>query len=342
MLKIRQIFISLSGGVAFALSSSSHLPVTAEEARSVDDLDIIEINLEDVVQFNWGVQAELQGAGTPNQAGVGLFIPISKSNSNVFFLDSLINANFSDYNIYGNSYLDSSINDTKVAGTTFSTSTRLGTRWLSHDQSWMFGVNAGYDSRTMATGVTINNVEINNPKTAYFSQVGVNIEAVNKKTNTNVYALIPIGRFGYKSRKVAPINRAYGASPLATLGIDMGYMITPSVNIEAGYYYQTNEKDLPDYPSSVGNSGVRAELIYKFSNAISSGIVYSYDNSFKSRISANLKLRFNASGATQKDQGISKNNILDTLSQTPANRTIRVNCSEKATSFNLDADQCGD
>ena len=46
----------------------------------------------------------------------------------------------------------SSIINTTVAGTTISTSSRLDYRWLNSDRSWMFGVNAGYDSRPMATG----------------------------------------------------------------------------------------------------------------------------------------------------------------------------------------------
>jgi len=30
----------------------------------------MEINLKYAVQFNWGFQGALQGAGTPNQAGI--------------------------------------------------------------------------------------------------------------------------------------------------------------------------------------------------------------------------------------------------------------------------------
>ena len=32
-----------------------------------------EVNLKDVVKFNWGFQGATQGAGTPNQAGLGFF-----------------------------------------------------------------------------------------------------------------------------------------------------------------------------------------------------------------------------------------------------------------------------
>ena len=54
---------------------------------------------------------------------------------------SSLNANFADYEN------NSSIINTDVAGTTISTSSRLGYRWLNGDRSWMYGLNAGYDSR---------------------------------------------------------------------------------------------------------------------------------------------------------------------------------------------------
>jgi hypothetical protein len=50
-------------------------------------------------------------------------------NNSVFFLDALANVNLADF---GNS---SSIINTEVAGTTISTSTRLGYRWLKSNRS---------------------------------------------------------------------------------------------------------------------------------------------------------------------------------------------------------------
>jgi hypothetical protein len=112
------------------------------------------VNLRDAVKFNYGFQGALQGAGTPNQAGIGAFIPLHVGSNSVAFVDVLVNANFSDYSGY------SSIINTDVSGTTFSTSTRLGYRWLNSNRSWMFGVNAGYDSRPMATGGTDTGVAV--------------------------------------------------------------------------------------------------------------------------------------------------------------------------------------
>jgi len=37
----------------------------------------MEINLKDAVRFNWGFQSALQGADTPNQAGIDAFLPIA-------------------------------------------------------------------------------------------------------------------------------------------------------------------------------------------------------------------------------------------------------------------------
>ena len=124
------------------------------------------VNLRDAVKFNYGFQGALQGAGTPNQAGLGAFIPLHVGSNGVAFVDVLVNANFSDYSGY------SSIINTDVSGTTFATSTRLGYRWLSSNRSWMYGINAGYDSRPMATGGTDTGIPtFGTEKTVFFQQV---------------------------------------------------------------------------------------------------------------------------------------------------------------------------
>ena len=60
----------------------------------------------------------------------------SLGDNSVFFADVLANVNFADY---GN---DSIIINTKVAGTTISTSSRLGYRWLSSGRSGIYGVKS--------------------------------------------------------------------------------------------------------------------------------------------------------------------------------------------------------
>ena len=74
-----------------------------------------------------------------------LFLPfLPLGDNSVWFLDALVNAHFGDRDGY------SSIINTDVAGG-FSTSTRLGYRWLNGDRSWMYGLNAGYDGVFVAS-----------------------------------------------------------------------------------------------------------------------------------------------------------------------------------------------
>ncbi len=166
-----RLSLSLTGTAALTLASIPFgiRPAAAEELKAPSteaaDLDVMGVNLKDAVKLNYGFQGALQGAGTPNQAGVGAFIPLHVGSNSVAFVDVLVNADFNDYGNY------SSIINTDVSGTTFSTSTRLGYRWLNSKRSWMFGVNAGYDSRPMATGGDDTNVAITNPQTVFYQQV---------------------------------------------------------------------------------------------------------------------------------------------------------------------------
>ena len=132
------------------------------------------IQLKDVVKPQVGIQGQNQAAGTPNQAGLGGFLPLVVGSNSVFFADVLANANFADINH------SSSIINTTVAGTTISTSSRLGYRWLNGDRSWMYGLNAGYDTRPMSTGPTDTGIPIGNTaRTVFFQQAAVNAEAIS-------------------------------------------------------------------------------------------------------------------------------------------------------------------
>ena len=171
-----RLSLSLAGTAALALASlplairpvvAQEAPAAAEEPKvdttEAADLGVMGVNLRDAVKLNYGFQGALQGAGTPNQAGIGAFIPLSVNSNSVFFLDTLANVNFSDFSDY------SSIINTKVKGATISTSTRLGYRWLNKDRSWMYGVNAGYDSRPLNTGGTDNGVYVTDTNSVFFS-----------------------------------------------------------------------------------------------------------------------------------------------------------------------------
>ena len=107
----------LSAGLLATAAFVAPLAATAQEG-SAEDLGVMSISLADVVKPTIGFQGSLQGAGTPNQAGIGGFLPLSVGENSVWFFDALVNAHFGDRDGY------SSIINTDVGGGTVSTSTR--------------------------------------------------------------------------------------------------------------------------------------------------------------------------------------------------------------------------
>ena len=331
--------LSLASTAALALAS---LPIAIRTAAAQDteapsteaaDLGVMGVNLREAVKLNYGFQGALQGAGTPNQAGIGAFIPLHVGSNSVAFVDVLVNANFSDYSGY------SSIGNTKVAGTTFSTSTRLGYRWLNKNRSWMYGINAGWDSRPMATGGTDNGVPVTDSQTIFFQQVALNLEAKSVKFSASAYALVPVGEYGAGTGKVAVINSSFIADNLSAYGIDIGYKIKPNLNLALGTYYQLDEKEEMKAATSFG---VKTGLTYDITNELQAGIIYSYDGNFESRIAGNLKWRFGGGSKNKTAKSaLLINPVIQALSGTPENRDVRVaNVSDDCRIFGLISD-CG-
>ena len=336
-----RLSLSLSGVAALVLAGTPLLPAVAEESAALlreqhdklleeiellkqrneqleaqisgssqgkdDAFDLQEINLKDAVKFNWGFQGALQGAGTPNQTGIGGFLPIAVGENSVFFADVLLNANFADYG--GNS----SIVNTEVAGTTISTSSRLGYRWLNSDRSWMYGVNGGYDSRPMNTGNAETGVTLYDKESAFFQQIAAGLEAVSDSWNFNAYALVPVGDTEQR------LNARYFGGALDTYGLDVGYFITPELNASVGYYYQSGDLGTAD------GSGVQVELDYQIADGLTAGINVSYDEAFETRVSGNIEYRFgsNSTAAETKKKAWQKPTI-QALSESVKNRNIRV------------------
>ena len=58
------------------------LPTKAQDGTA-EDLGVMSISLKDVVKPTIGFQGALQGAGTPNQAGIGGFLPIAVGENSV-------------------------------------------------------------------------------------------------------------------------------------------------------------------------------------------------------------------------------------------------------------------
>ena len=328
-----RLSLSLASTAALALASlplairpavAQEAPAAAAEPKAdtteAADLGVLGVNLRDAVKFNYGFQGALQGAGTPNQAGLGAFIPLHVGSNSVAFVDVLVNANFSDYGGY------SSIGNTKVAGTTFSTSTRLGYRWLNKDRSWMYGINAGWDSRPMATGGTYNGVPVTDSQTIFFQQVALNLEAKSDKFSVGAYAMVPVGEYGAGTGKVAVINSSFIADSLSTYGLDFGYKIKPNLMLALGTYYQLDEKE--EMKAATG-FGIRTGLTYDITNELQAGIIYSYDGYFESRISGNLKWRPHPFFRTRKkkSQPLPVSPVIQALNRHPqwgCGRDVRV------------------
>jgi hypothetical protein len=224
--------------------------------------------------LTWRLNAQTQGAGTPNSAGVGIFWPAFINDRSTLFVDALVNANFSDFSGY------SSLINTDVKGVTPSTSTRVGYRWLNQDRSWMFGANAGYDTRSLKSGGDDTGVPITSLATVHYQQVALGVEASSILWNINAYALLPVGD------REQQLNSVYNSGALTTYGADAGYRLMSNLRASLGYYYQRNNLEF------VNGSGARTALIYDWTNNLSVGANLSRDHAYQTRFSVNLQYSF--------------------------------------------------
>jgi hypothetical protein len=296
----------LSIGLLASAVAIAPLPLKAQDGSAEDLGDAMSISLKDVVKPTFGFQGALQGAGTPNQAGIGGFLPLSVGDNSVWFVDALINANFADREG------DSSLINTEVAGTTISTSTRVGYRWLNSDRSWMFGLNAGYDSRSLKSGDADASVNVTNKRTVGFQQIALNAEAVSNSWTLNGYGLIPVGDVEQK------LNSLCQGGALNTYGLDAGYFITPVLKASVGYYYQHRDQE------GVDGSGVRGRLAYEMTSGVTAGVNISYDEAFGTRVLADLKVRFGGASTTAQRKAVQQLPVINALTSTPSNRDVRV------------------
>lgn len=300
------------------------------------------IAVSDVVKFNWGVQGGLQDAGMTNRVGAGLFYPFAANTNSAWFADFRVDLNLGDYNYPGQDYLSSSINDVQVSGVTLSTSTRLGYRWLGSKASRAYGVDFGFDSRSLKPGEILDdqlNALRGFSQEVFFSQVAASVATVGRRSDASVYALVPIGYYGVGSHRVARINDVFAASPLRTIGVDLGYRFLPSVRLGGGIYHQANQYEEPRYPYAVNGFGGRASLSYFTQGPSELYVATSVDGNFQLRYSAGFVLRLGAPSLDEKRyQGLKA--PLSWLSSSPANRYVRVNCSEPGGTGEVE--QCGD
>ena len=240
-------------------------------------LTIPTISMAEDKGIDWRIEAQSQAAGTPNQAGIGTFIPLG---SEGFYFDGIAKASFSDI---GN---ESSLKDTKVSGIGASSSLRLGQSWSSNN--YVFDINAGYDTRYMKTGNADNGVNVIDKKNVFYHQLAYSAAVfIDETLYVNAYGLTPVG----STKK--DLNNTYEGIALHTYGLDMSYVINNSLNTVLGYYYQDS-----DTSGGTVGSGVKAGLDYKINDQLALAPNISYDNGFNTRFSLNLTYQFGTTSDT--------------------------------------------
>jgi len=286
----------------------SAMPLKAEDGRA-EDIGIMSISLRDAVKPNFGIQGSTQGAGTPNFSGVGALIPLSVSNTSLWFVDIMANYDFADRDHY------SSIVDTTIKGGTISTSTRIGYRWINKEQSTLLGINAGYDSRPTASGYADSGVKVDDGY-AFFQQVAVNAHATLGKLGVDAYGLIPFGE------TTKELNWNYNAGALSTFGGDISYELMPNLSITAGSYYQNGDYNKCLGGNEVDGFGFSSAVNYELSDSLNLGLGITHDEAFDTRYLAKFTYRFsnNQIKLSQKPA----TTALRSAMRTPAHRLVRL------------------
>ena len=271
-----------------------------------------DISVEDAVNFDLRAIGQTQGAGVPNAIGAGAFMPLHKTPNAVTYVDIEAKANLDDRSG------DSSIINTDVAGTTLSTSTRLGYRRLN-ESGQMYGVYAGYDTRELKAGPVDTTVVVTDPRTVDFQQAALGAEFVSNQWRFDVYALIPTG----DTEQI--LNSHYLVGALDTYGADVGYQINDKTKVTVGYYYQHGDLKEAD------GGGVSTGLNYDITNNLTAGLKVSYDDAFETRVMATINWSFAdlfKGDAVKKET--TTNMVMNALNAAPEQRDVRVHdCRRK-------------
>jgi len=270
-------------------------------------------SVQDAAKVDLRAIGQTQGAGTPNAIGAGAFVPLHTTSNAVTYVDVEAKANLDDRSG------DSSIINTDVAGTTLSTSTRLGYRWINDVGSWMYGVYAGYDTRELKAGPVDTGVTVTDPQTVHFQQVAVGAEAVSNQWSVHAYALMPTGTTEKQ------LNSHYEGGALDTVGVDVGYQINDKTKATLGYYHQTG-----DLGEAVG-SGVSTGLSYDINDNLTAGIKVTYDDAFETRVMAIINYTFgNLIKGDEAEKDTTANRVVNAMSESPQERDVRVHDGECA------------
>jgi hypothetical protein len=299
----------LSMGLLASVLAITPLPSTAQDGSAEDLGDVMSISLKDVIKPSFGVQGALQGAGTPNFAGIGAFFPFTVSNKSFWYLDVMANYDFADRHYY------SSIVDTTIKGGTVSTSTRIGYRWLNDEKTNLYNLSVGYDSRPTASGYADSSVDVEDGF-AFFQQIAVNANAMLGQFGVDVYGLIPFGE------TTQELNHNYNAGALTTFGGDVSHEILPDLRITAGGYYQTGDYNKCLGSNEVDGFGYKIGLNYAFTESFDIGVEMSHDEDFETRVLGNLRYRFAVGRSATNKRSL--NPALRAAASSPSHRTVRL------------------
>ena len=265
-----------------------------------------DISVEDTVNFDLRAIGQTQGAGVPNAVGLGAFVPLHKTSNAVTYVDIEVKGNVADRSG------DSSIINTEVAGTTPSSSTRLGYRRLN-ESGQMYGVYAGYDTIELKAGPVDTTVVVTDPRTVDFQQAAVGAEFVSNQWRFDLYALIPTGA----TEQI--LNSHYLVGALDTYGADVGYQINDKTKVSVGYYYQHGDLNEAD------GGGVSTGLNYDITNNLTAGLKVSYDDAFDTRVMATINWSLaDLLKGDEDEKERTTNMLMSAMSATSGNRDVRL------------------
>ena len=176
----------------------------------------------------------------------------------------------------------------------------------------MYGVNAGYDTRPMATGkADTGYVNVTNKNTIFYQQAAFNAEAISDRWTFRAYGLFPTGDIEEN------LNSTYSGGTLCTAGGDIGYHLNPGTTVLAGYYYQDGDD------GSADGSGLKTALIFSPNDIVWFSANFSFDPAFESRASIGMTIRLGGKSQKKNLKDATKSQIKG-LTATPVNRDIRV------------------
>ena len=223
------------------------------------------------IQASGGLQFQSQGGGTPNVFSGYLFAPLGQGpHGEVLFLDVIAGLNL------GGALVQQTNPSAAV-------STRLGYRFLSNDHRWIYGLNAGIDTRQAYS--------------QYAFQVGAGAEALHRDVELRANAFIP---FSNKSELYATgwTNASLINNQLILDGWNRYIVSLGGINLEVGvplarwgkeslwlygaYYYLDG-----NYVSA--SSGVRGRAELRVGHQLSVGGSLAYDNLFQWQASGYLR-----------------------------------------------------